>query len=193
MNKIILALTFLIVALVGAGAVAASCDADNATADNLNECMIDAPTVDTAHTTDAIAVENESGDVDSPVSDVCVNDSCGELKNTEKMDVALQERPSSDVHLGKMINMTPVKNIKFKVAAKQSVVKVSKNTLTSIKSLYGSHTLESIGMAVGLTPAQTKNIIKEMKAGKHGSAYKKVMLKIDKAIKNTKNAKYLIN
>ena len=64
MNKIILALTFLIVALVGAGAVAASCDADNATADNLNECMIDAPAVDTAHTTDAIAVENESGDVD---------------------------------------------------------------------------------------------------------------------------------
>lgn len=187
MNKIILALTFLIIALVGAGAVAAACDANNATADNLKENVIDAPVVDTLHTSDAIAVENDSGDV-------CVNDSCGDLKSIDgQANVALQERPSTDVHLGKMVNMTPVKIVKTKAASKQPLVKVSKNTLSSIKSLYGSHTLESIGMAIGLTPAQTKNMIKDMKAGKHRSTYKKALLKIDKAIKNTKNAKYIIN
>ena len=49
------------------------------------------------------------------------------------------------------------------------------------------------GMIVAIVVFKGSDTVDVYLDNLNGSAYKKVMLKIDKAIKNTKNAKYLIN
>ena len=178
MNKIILALFLLTIALIGAGTVAAA-DAGNATTvDNTFHTDISIPD----NTQNAVAPDSIHAQDSTPckVSGGKQIEKSDMKVSTEKL---IKDTPAKKIE--KVSTEKQIKNTPQKSATKQT----QENEMAkSVVNLYKSHKIDTITMATGLTHTQVVKMIKDIKAGKYGKALQKEVLDKDKKAKNKKIA-----
>jgi Fic family protein len=179
MNKIILALLLLTIALIGAGTVAAA-DAGNAT------------TVDNTFHTDISIPDNTQTAVapDSIHSQDSTPCKVSGGKQIEKSDMKVSTEKDTPAKTVKKVSTEK----QIKNTPKKSAKQTQENEMAkSVASLYKSHKIDTITMATGLTHSQVVKMIKDIKAGKYGKTLQKEVLDKDKKAENKKIATKVIS